>query len=72
MTAAIRPTATKPRQRNRQPRPDSEPVSSPESRQNANGALRDVVLRMLDATGRTAYAPEVRRMRDEVRALCAR
>lgn len=65
MTA--RQTAPKPRQRNLQPRPDSEPVPSPETRQNANGALRDAVLRMLDATGRAAYAPEVRRMRDEVR-----
>ena len=70
MTAAAHATAPKPRKRARATRPDSEPVPSMESRQNANGALREAVLRMLDATGRAAYAPEVQRLRDEVRRLC--
>jgi hypothetical protein len=63
-------TAPKPRKRASATRPDSEPVPSMESRQNANGALREAVLRLLEATSRAANTPEVQRLRDEVRRLC--
>ena len=70
MTANSRPTAQNPRTRARRPQPDSKPVPSPETRQDANGALREAVLKLLEATSRAANTPEVQKLRDEVRALC--